>query len=451
MYAITEGNKRYDEMVESAVIASEFSLEFKEEFDYETYLLIVGNKSIGESKLDSLLEDAKRIVEELEKHVGSKNSTKRLDSAKRYIENLTIYKGRIEENIGLENKYEDNIQIWETDIQIVTALLMEDISEYIYYEIRDIQKARDEYQKFYERAMKISILGFVGLGLLLAILSYGIPQSITKPVRELNEVTKEIAKGNLQVRSDIEAGSELNGLRDSMNTMIDKINELLEQVTTEQIRLKNAELELLQAQINPHFLYNTLDTIIWLAEAGNQKMVVSMVKSLSEFFRTSLNRGREVITIKEELQHAKSYLEIQQVRYQDILEYEICVPEELYSYMIPKITIQPLIENALYHGIKYKRDLGKITISGKKIGDKITLYVEDNGIGMEPNRLYEVQNAIKNKTAGNSEIYGVYNVNERIALKFGEEYGIHIESKYMEGTKVEIDLPATFVKDSTSS
>ncbi len=120
-------------------------------------------------------------------------------------------------------------------------------------------------------------------------------------------------------------------LSDSMNTMIDKINELLEQVKTEQVRLRKAEFELLQSQINPHFLYNTLDAIVWLAEAGEQKKVVSMVGSLSDFFRISLNQGQDILDVREELQHVRSYLEIQQMRYQDILQYEICVPEELYS------------------------------------------------------------------------------------------------------------------------
>lgn len=442
VYSINEGNKRYDDMVEAAVAASEFSLDFKKDFDYETYLLIVGNKSIDESRLNEMLSDAERIVGELGKLSVSENNIKRLESASRYINNLKDYIGRVKENIGQEDKYEDNIRIWETDIQIVTMLLQETISEYIYYEIRDIQCVRDENRRFYEQVTKVSAVAFLGVAILLALLSYAIPQSITKPVRQLNEVTEQISKGNLDVRANIDAGGELNEFGDSLNTMIEKINELLQQVTTEQIRLRNAELELLQAQINPHFLYNTLDTIIWLAEGGDQKMVVSMVKSLSEFFRTSLNRGLEFISIKEELQHAKSYLEIQQVRYQDILEYEIKVPEELYPYTIPKITIQPLVENALYHGIKYKRDLGKISITGKKEGDYIFLYVKDNGIGMTQERLEQVNHAIQSKDAGSSEIYGVYNVNERIALKFGEEYGIHIDSAYMEGTSVCIILPA---------
>ena len=254
-------------------------------------------------------------------------------------------------------------------------------------------------------------------------------------------MTDQVAKGDLTVRSDIRTGAEVGMLSDSLNTMIDKINELLEQVKKEQIRLRKAEFELLQSQINPHFLYNTLDTIVWLAEAGEQKKVVKMVGSLSEFFRTSLNQGKDIISIKEELQHVRSYLEIQQVRYQDILQYDIQVEEKLYKYLIPKITIQPLVENALYHGIKNKRGVGKIIISGRQEEDHFSILIEDNGIGISEERLSQVRAGVKNKVSTGKDIYGLYNVNERIHLNFGEKYGIIIESTYGEGTVVSVILP----------
>ena len=223
--------------------------------------------------------------------------------------------------------------------------------------------------------------------------------------------------------------------------MIDKINELIGQVTTEQIRLRKAEFELLQAQINPHFLYNTLDAIVWLAEAGEQRKVVSMVGSLSEFFRMSLNQGKDIVTIKEELQHIRSYLEIQQMRYQDILEYEIDIPQELFDDRIPKITIQPLVENALYHGIKNKRGGGKIQISGRVENDCAIVQIRDNGIGITPERLKQIIDGMVNKVPTESDIYGLYNVNERIRLDFGEKYGITIDSTHMEGTCVSVIVP----------
>ena len=440
-YNLWDMNHNYEDMVNSTVVASEFSLDFKKDFDYETYLLIVGNKTVEESKLDSMIEEAERIVAGLEEITEAEDNIARLDSVNKYLSNLRIYVDRIEENLQKESRYEDNMEIWENDVQIVTSLVGDTMSQYIYYEVRGIQQSRAAYQTFFMNLVRFSLLGMGLLLLLVIILSYYIPRSITMPITRISRVTNQVAKGNLSVRAAAESGAEARMLSDSLNAMIDKINELLDQVTTEQIRLRKAEFELLQAQINPHFLYNTLDTIVWLAEAGDQKRVVSMVGNLSDFFRTSLNQGKDIISIREELAHVRSYLEIQQVRYQDILRYEITVPEDLYEYKIPKITIQPLVENALYHGIKNKRGQGTITVTGKRNEKGFVLYVRDNGIGMTQERLNEVRAGIQKLSYTGKEIYGLYNVNERIRLNFGETYGISIESTYGEGTCVSISLP----------
>ena len=437
-------NRKYEDMLNSAVVASEFSLDFKKDYDYETYLLIVENKTLDESKLGEMLEEANRIVDGLEELTDSKENRNRLASAKKYLNNLQIYKERIEQNLKDGNKYENNIEIWENDVQIVTALMRETIFQYIYYEIKDIQKARTEYQDFFMQMIRFSIIAFALILILITFLSYYIPLSITHPIRKLSEVTDQVAKGDLTVRSDVRSGAEVSVLNDSLNAMIDKINELLEQVKKEQGRLRKAEFELLQSQINPHFLYNTLDTIVWLAEAGEQKKVVDMVGSLSDFFRTSLNQGKDMVSVKEELQHSRSYLEIQQVRYQDILQYEIQVPETLFCYLIPKITIQPLVENALYHGIKNKRGIGKIMITGKREKDSFVLVVEDNGAGMSRERLEAVRKGMNQKSQTEKDIYALYNVNERIRLNFGQKYGLSIDSVLGEGTTVQVMLPFTY-------
>ena len=440
-YNLWDMNHNYEDMVNSTVVASEFSLDFKKDFDYETYLLIVGNKTMEESELNSMKEEAERIVAGLEEITEAEANIARLDSVNKYLSNLRIYVGRIEENLQRGNRYEDNMEIWENDVQIVTSLVGDTMSQYIYYEVKGIQQSRAAYQAFFMNMIRFSLLGMGIVLILVIILSYYIPRSITMPITRISRVTDQVAKGNLSVRAAAESGAEARMLSDSLNAMIDKINELLDQVTTEQVRLRKAEFELLQAQINPHFLYNTLDTIVWLAEAGDQKRVVSMVGNLSDFFRTSLNQGKDIISIREELAHVRSYLEIQQVRYQDILRYEITVPEDLYEYKIPKITIQPLVENALYHGIKNKRGQGTITVSGKRNENGFVLYVRDNGIGMTQERLKEVRAGIQKLSYTGKEIYGLYNVNERIRLNFGETYGISIESTYGEGTCVSISLP----------
>lgn len=441
IYNLWSCNQRYEDMINSTLVASEFSLDFKKDFDYEIYLVIVGNKTLKESDVDTMLRHAKSVVKGLEDITESQDNRNRLQDIRKYLDSLQVYVARIDENMAEGNLYEENMEIWGNDVQIVTTLVRDEISQYTYYEIQGIQKSRDDYQKFYTWMLRFCLIALAGVVVAVGIMSYLIPLSITRPFKELSQVTDEIAKGNLSVRANVNTGEEATALSNSMNTMIDKINELLEQVTTEQTRLRKAEFELLQAQINPHFLYNTLDAIIWLAEAGEQKRVVGMVRNLSDFFRTSLNQGKDINSIKEEMLHVKSYLEIQHVRYQDILSYDIEVPESLYIYSIPKITIQPLVENALYHGIKNKRGMGHISIRGRAGEKDFTITVTDDGIGIDETRLRQVQSGIQNKVLTGKDFYGLYNVCERIRLNFGEEYGIFIESVYGEGTSVRVILP----------
>lgn len=384
-------------MISSVVKASEFSLQFKEDFDNETYLLIVGYVTPDSSGLKEDLSKARQVVSELKDYTTTEDNQQRLAYAEKYLTNLETYVDRITENLRHENKYEDNMLIWENDVQIVTSLLKDTINEYIYYENRQIQTVQAQNNAMFVNIVEISI-GLLAFSLVsMIIVSYFGPKFITKPIEE--------------------------------------------QVKEEQKLLRKAEFDLLQSQINPHFLYNTLDAIVWSAEAGNQKQVVSMVGNLSDFFRLSLNKGKENVLIREELQHVRSYLEIQHIRYQDILTFEINVPEEFNEYKIPKLTIQPIVENALYHGIKNKRGGGKITIYAEEKRDHFTIVVEDTGKGMDEERLRQVRKAIRNGTPEKNVVYGLYNVNERIRLNFGEGYGIHLESVLNKGTRVRIRLP----------
>ena len=396
-YNMQRINKRNNDMISSVVKASEFSLQFKEDFDNETYLLIVGYVTPDSSGLKEDLSKARQVVSELKDYTTTEDNQQRLAYAEKYLTNLETYVDRITENLRHENKYEDNMLIWENDVQIVTSLLKDTINEYIYYENRQIQTVQAQNNAMFVNIVEISI-GLLAFSLVsMIIVSYFGPKFITKPIEE--------------------------------------------QVKEEQKLLRKAEFDLLQSQINPHFLYNTLDAIVWSAEAGNQKQVVSMVGNLSDFFRLSLNKGKENVLIREELQHVRSYLEIQHIRYQDILTFEINVPEEFNEYKIPKLTIQPIVENALYHGIKNKRGGGKITIYAEEKRDHFTIVVEDTGKGMDEERLRQVRKAIRNGTPEKNVVYGLYNVNERIRLNFGEGYGIHLESVLDKGTRVRIRLP----------
>ena len=222
--------------------------------------------------------------------------------------------------------------------------------------------------------------------------------------------------------------------------MTKEIGELVQEIKKEQSNLRLTEMKLLQEQITPHFLYNTLDTIIWLAEENKTKDVVSMVTALSDFFRTGLNEGRDIIQIKDEVEHIDSYLQIQGVRYQDILEYEIDIDDNIKDYQIPKLTLQPLVENALYHGIKNKRGGGKIIVEGKLVEDDIVIRVIDNGKGMTQEKCNEVVNNLMNRDIEKNKGYGLSNVYKRIKYYYGEDSRMDIISSEEKGTEVAISI-----------
>lgn len=255
------------------------------------------------------------------------------------------------------------------------------------------------------------------------------------------------ASGYLEAKVKPDGTDEIADLGQSFNIMVEQIKELLAQSIRKQQQLQKAELRTLQAQINPHFLYNTLDSIVWMAEAGNHDGVIRLVKALSAFFRLSLNNGRDWIQIRSELAHVQSYLIIQQMRYHDILEFKVEVAEELQEYPILNMTLQPLVENALYHGIKNKRGMGLIRIGGYTDGGTIMLTVSDNGIGIPAGRLEALRESVEHPIQSEEPEdtgqggFGLQNVHQRLRLYFGPEYGIRLDSSEGYGTQITVRIP----------
>ncbi|HXV44581.1 MAG TPA: sensor histidine kinase, partial [Anaerolineae bacterium] len=198
---------------------------------------------------------------------------------------------------------------------------------------------------------------------------------------------------------------------------------------------------------NPHFLYNTLDTIIWMAEANKTNQVIEIVRALSSFFRIALSKGQDWIPIRQEIEHVKSYLTIQKMRYRDILDYKIEVDEDILDGTILKLTLQPLVENALYHGIKNKRNGGTITVRARRTDKNVVLLeVQDDGVGFTQYKLARIQEEINNDSdeiALKESGFGLENVNKRIKLFYGKQYGLSIDSHYLEGTRVTVAIPLT--------
>lgn len=290
----------------------------------------------------------------------------------------------------------------------------------------------------------ITIFAVVLSIIFVLILNFFITGKLTYPIRNLKKKMKIAESGNFEVYAECKNKDEIGDLSSSFNVMIKKIKELMENSIREHENSRKSELKALQAQINPHFLYNTLDSIVWAAEVNKTDQVVELTKALSSFFKIVLSKGKEWIILKDEVEHVRSYLKILKMRYRDILEYEISFNEDILCYNVLKLTLQPLIENAIYHGIKNKRAPGLIIISGKVTEDNMLLLeVVDNGVGMTEERLAEVLKDVNDsftddfKTSG----YGLKSVNQRIKLYYGKQYGLAIESEYSRGTKVSILIP----------
>ncbi len=286
----------------------------------------------------------------------------------------------------------------------------------------------------------------ISIGVLfVTILAGGIFSKLfSKPANDLAKAMQKFENDTDKfVFEPIEGTAEITSLTESFEHMVLQIQELVEKVRQEEISLRKTELKALQAQINPHFLYNTLDAIAWMCEEERHKDAVEMVNALARLFRISISRGHELISIEKEIEHAKSYLKIQNFRYKNQFTYDFEVDDTCLSYLCNKITLQPIIENAIYHGIDRMVDEGRIEIRIFPNHEKIVFEVEDNGVGMTEEQCQE----ILQKDSGDKAGIGIKNVNDRIKIYFGEEYGITIRSELDEGTCVTITMPKITEKD----
>lgn len=285
-----------------------------------------------------------------------------------------------------------------------------------------------------------SLISIWALLLLVAIIvSYLVSKLATKRINVLSVAMKDVRDGNLETRITLKGDDELSGLADDFNAMVVDIKKLMDQVYHHQKEERQRELMVLQSQINPHFLYNTLDTLHWKALEYDAVEMCELIMSLSSFFRISLSKGKEFISIERELEHVRSYLKIQGYRYRDILKYSIDCDESLYSFYMPKILIQPLVENAIYHGIKPKLGSGNIWINVFEEQGTLNINVKDDGVGIPNEKLKQIQDNLKEHLTSNN--YGLYNVSQRIYLHFDSDYRLTINSTENEGTSINIKLP----------
>lgn len=282
------------------------------------------------------------------------------------------------------------------------------------------------------------LYSFIGLGLLaliMCLIGIGFVLRLwIKPLRDLQTIILRIGAGEAHVRAVAKGSPELVDLAQAFNAMLDQIDHLMQQVKEEEQNARRYELRALSAQINPHFLYNTLDTIVWMAEFNDSRRVVDITKSLAQYFRLALNQGQEQILLRDEIDHVRQYLFIQKQRYGEKLNYEILEDERLGDYQLPKLVLQPLVENAIYHGIKEIDRPGLIRVTTEVSGDSACVSIFDNGRGFD-------RSGSTDQTLLRLGGVGLKNVDQRLHLQFGEAYHMEIDSKANSYTKITLFLP----------
>ena len=276
---------------------------------------------------------------------------------------------------------------------------------------------------------------------LLAMINAFISDKISNPIKRLDGSVREIESGNLDVEILPSGSYEVEHLGKSIKNMLGRIKVLMSDLVAEHNAKRKSEFDTLQSQINPHFLYNTLDIIVWMIENENSDKAVNIVTALAKFFRISLSKGKNIITVKDEVEHVRNYLMIQNMRFKNRFEYSIDVDEKVLSYSSLKLMLQPLVENAIYHGMEFMDGDGEIDVKVFKEDDSLYFTITDNGLGMSEDMVETLLSKDFVPSKKGSGI-GVKNVNERIKLYFGSEYGLKVESEPDEGTKITIHLPA---------
>jgi len=444
MLQVLSYSRQYDAIITNITTANSISGSLKTEIDNEMWKIVSGKVKFSEGKQYEILDGAKTKVRQMMENTDSHRAQIKLELVLRTLQTLREYVDQMGNAIAQNSTATENEAILD-NMRFATSVMEEVIQNYVLYEVNRTDGQYQTMREGFARWQVFSVILIFSAVAFSVVAAWGLSKSIYTPIKKLHDVTTTITKNDLRALMTSDNVDEITELGMSFNIMIGKIKELLDSKMKEQENLKKAELRALQAQINPHFLYNTLDTIIWMAESKQTDEVVTIVTALSSFFRTSLSKGMDWITIGEEMERIRSYLTIQKMRYRDILDFRIEVDEDVSENTILKLVLQPLVENALYHGIKNKREGGTIVVrASRKGGDEVQLDVDDNGIGFTSEKLAQLR-AELNDDSGDIKLesgFGIGNVNKRIRLYYGKPYGLSIQSTYTTGTRVTLVIPA---------
>jgi len=427
----------YGELLNNIIYANQLNTDVVENIEPMVWNFVAGKERFEDSDIWNIMSDIRVRMVRIRNSTDSIENRGIMEMSMRALSILENFLIRLETQIDERHPVEENEMLLE-EIRVCIAGIDDLLRE---FSSKQVEEAAVLNQAM-NRQSNLNLI--LNMSLTLFVVIFGgvaflyISRSLMNPIEKLLKMSNRISEGDFSSRAELSASDEFNDLAAGMNIMSEKIELLLEQSIEEQKQLQMMEHKMLQAQIKPHFLYNTLDAIIWAAEADNTTDVVTLVESLSTFFRISLSHGIDFIPVEDEIEHVRNYLVIQQIRYSDVLTYEINVEENIHSNKILKLLLQPIVENALYHGIKNTRERGKITVSVEKEGEKLRFTVADNGIGMNKETLDELVYNINHGTGEKG--YGLYNVNRRIKLYYGQSEGIEVKSEYKKGTEVSFAL-----------
>jgi len=433
---------RYHNAIDRMETAARLQAVVEEEIPESAWNIVSGRQTIPESGIYSTIQKVNESIDTITASASEENSLS-LIVARRTMQTLGNYVDRIRDNVEAKVPVVENEAIIE-EVRGVATLVGSMLDEYISMEINSTAKL--------SLSLRIGVLlSAIAEGLIVIFALWvrnrtvnATAASVRLPIERLEQAAARIADGSLDEKIADTDVTELRNLTTQINTMADRLQDMMTKSNQDARNLRKAELRTLQAQINPHFLYNTLDAIVWKAEAGEKDEVIQLTSALSDFFRISLSSGADWIPISQEKKHIEGYLKIQQTRYRDIMNYEIDIPDEIGDYYILKLLLQPLVENALYHGIKIKRGGGTILVSGRLEDGFLFFSVRDTGLGMSSEQLLELKDRMKKGqpsiSEGRSGGFGLVNVNMRIRLYYNVTDDLTIESG-AEGTTVSFKVP----------
>jgi two-component system sensor histidine kinase YesM len=437
-------SRQYDAIIINITTANSISGTIKPEIDTQLWRIVSGTIEFDKGQQYEIINSVNNKLQLMLANTDSSTARIKLEGIRRTMQTLTQYVDQMGIQIANKSTSADNDALLE-NIRFASSVVEEVVQDYALFEVH---RTESQYQVMREGLVRwegVSIALMLAAIIFSVLAAWSLSRSIYEPIKKLHDVTATITKNDLQALVTSDNVDEITELGLSFNIMIGKIRDLLDSKIKEQENLKKAEMRALQAQINPHFLYNTLDTIIWMAESKKYKQVIEIVSALSKFFRISLSKGKDWITIAEEIEQTRSYLTIQKIRYRDVLDFNIDYDEKVTNNTILKLILQPLVENALYHGIKNKRQGGTIYVRAKmKNENEVLLEVEDDGIGFTEEKLVQLQAELADDS-GDIRMesgFGIGNVNKRIRLYYGKQYGLSVRSKYNTGTCVTLVIPA---------